>query len=257
SRRPLPNSTRPRALYRMQALETLGRFETMTATLESESKLLSSARDALSLEPMERDVLGPIQAEITDLREVWEAMSKVWESISELEEIPWSTAVPRRIRKSLDTVQEGMRNLPNRVRQYEPFDHAQATLRARSESLPILTELRSEALKDRHWRPLLRRVGIMVGYQELNLGLLWGSALMGHRKVIGETVQSAQGEMALEEFLRQVREDWQGRELELVSYQGRIQLVKGWDAVFSRLEEHLNGLQSMRASPHFHAVQVR
>lgn len=41
-----------------------------------------------------------------------------------------------------------------------------------------------------------------------------------------------------------------------MSYQGRIQLVKGWDAVFSRLEEHLNGLQSMRASPHFHAVQV-
>ncbi|CAN0539549.1 unnamed protein product, partial [Scytosiphon promiscuus] len=41
-----------------------------------------------------------------------------------------------------------------------------------------------------------------------------------------------------------------------VSYQGRSQLVKGWDAVFSRLEEHLNGLQSMRASPHFHAVQV-
>lgn len=42
----------------------------MTAKLESESKLLSSARDALSLEPMERDVLGPMQAEITDLREV-------------------------------------------------------------------------------------------------------------------------------------------------------------------------------------------
>lgn len=133
---------------------------------------------------------------------------------------------------------------------------AQVTLRARSESLPLLTELRSESLKDRHWRPLLRRLGIRVGYQELNLGLLWGSSLMSHRKDIGETVLAAQGEMALEEFLRQVREDWQGRELELVSYQGRIQLVKGWDALFSRLEEHLNGLQSMRASPHFHAVQV-
>ncbi len=52
-----------------KALETLGRFETMTAKLGAESKLLSSARDALSLEPMERDVLGPMQAEITDLRE--------------------------------------------------------------------------------------------------------------------------------------------------------------------------------------------
>lgn len=53
-----------------QALETLGRFETMTARLESESKLLAAARDALSLDPTERDVLGPMQAEITDLREV-------------------------------------------------------------------------------------------------------------------------------------------------------------------------------------------
>lgn len=42
----------------------------MTAKLESETKLLSAARDALSLEPMDRDVLGPVRAEIVDLREV-------------------------------------------------------------------------------------------------------------------------------------------------------------------------------------------
>lgn len=42
----------------------------MTARLEGESKLLAAARDALSLDPTERDVLGPMQAEITDLREV-------------------------------------------------------------------------------------------------------------------------------------------------------------------------------------------
>lgn len=81
----------------------------------------------------------------------------------------------------------------------------QVTLRAHMETLPLLTELRSEALKDRHWRPLLRRLGIRVSYQELNLGFLWGSALLSHRKAIGETVLSAQGEMALEEFLRQAR----------------------------------------------------
>lgn len=49
----------------------------------------------------------------------------MWKNISELEETFWSAAVPRKIRKSLDSVQETMRNLPNRVRQYEPFDHAQ------------------------------------------------------------------------------------------------------------------------------------
>lgn len=45
-----------------------------------------------------------------------------------------------------------------------------------------------------------------VAYPELNLGLLWESDLSAHRKAIGETVLSAQGEMALEEFLRQVQD---------------------------------------------------
>ena len=42
----------------------------MSATLDSESKLLAAARDALSLDPVDRDVLGPIQDEMVDLREV-------------------------------------------------------------------------------------------------------------------------------------------------------------------------------------------
>lgn len=86
-----------------------------------------------------------------------------------------------------------------------PVVLVQVTIRSRSDTLPLLTELRSEALKDRHWRPLLRRLGVRVAFVELNLGLLWASDLSGHRKLISETVQAAQGEMALEEFLRQVR----------------------------------------------------
>lgn len=85
------------------------------------------------------------------------------------------------------------------------YKYMQASLRERCASLPLLTELRSEALKDRHWRPLLRRLGIRMAYHELNLGLLWGSAILSNKKYIGEMVLAAQGEMALEEFLRQAR----------------------------------------------------
>lgn len=41
----------------------------MSNRLEADTKLLSLARDALSLDPMDRDVLGPVQSEIKDLRE--------------------------------------------------------------------------------------------------------------------------------------------------------------------------------------------
>lgn len=45
----------------------------MAGILDSESKLLGAARDALSLDPMDEDTLAPIQAEMADLREVRKA----------------------------------------------------------------------------------------------------------------------------------------------------------------------------------------
>ena len=64
----------------------------------------------------------------------------------------------------------------------------------------------------------------------------------------------ASGEMALEEFLRGLREHWTAAELELVPYRGRVWLVRGWDALFAQLEEHLSSLATMRQSPYFKAV---
>jgi hypothetical protein len=60
--------------------------------------------------------------------------------------------------------------------------------------------------------------------------------------------------MALEEFLRGLREHWTAAELELVPYRGRVWLVRGWDALFAQLEEHLSSLATMRQSPYFKAV---
>ena len=45
----------------------------------------------------------------------------------------------------------------------------------------------------------------------------------------------AQGEMALEEFLKQVKETWQTYELEMVNYQNKCRLIRGWDDLFNKV----------------------
>jgi dynein heavy chain 1, cytosolic len=120
---------------------------------------------------------------------------------------------------------------------------------------PLLTDLKSEALKDRHWRTVLRTLNLnSVPLPELTLGHLWSAGLADRRSELSEVITSAQGEMALEEFLRQVRDAWTACALELVPYQGRTRLVKGWDALFAQLEEHLAGLSAMKRSPYFRGV---
>jgi dynein heavy chain 1 len=65
----------------------------------------------------------------------------------------------------------------------------------------------------------------------------------------------AQGEMALEEFLRSIRDYWTACELNLVPYQNRCRLIRGWDELFSQLDEHANSLQSMKQSPYFRTFE--
>lgn len=39
--------------------------------------------------------------------------------------------------------------------------------------------------------------------------------------------------MILEEFLRNIKETWEQYELELVKYQNKCKLIKGWDELFT------------------------
>lgn len=51
---------------------------------------------------------------------------------------------------------------------------------------------------------------------ELTLGQVWDVNLLKNEPVVKDIILVAQGEMALEEFLKQVRESWQHYQLDLV-----------------------------------------
>ena len=78
--------------------------------------------------------------------------------------------------------------------------------------------------------------------------------MLSHRKYINELLSTAQGELALEQFLRDLREYWHGCELTLITREG-TRLIGGWDVLFSKLEDNLNSLGSLKQSPYYRNVQ--
>ena len=68
----------------------------------------------------------------------------------------------------------------------------------------LITELKSEALKDRHWKQLMKRLRVNWVLSELTLGHIWDIDLLKNENVVRDVIIVAQGEMALEEFLKQV-----------------------------------------------------
>jgi hypothetical protein len=61
--------------------------------------------------------------------------------------------------------------------------------------------------------------------------------------------QQAQGELALEKFLTQTEEEWISAELELVNYQNKTMLIKGWQELFEMAKDRLASLSQMKLSP--------
>lgn len=221
------------------------------------------------------DPLVSLEKEIYDLHDVWESLQPIYATIQAHIDTPWSAVQPRHLRNSLDTIQESLRALPNRVRQYEACTHLQGRVKKYKSLFPLVSDLKTEALKERHWRKLLKKLedpslsssGLSPAmslpafsggpFEHLTLGYLWSvldPAL--HRHLVTEALSSAQGEMALEIFLKQVRETWESWEVELSNnlYRGRIRLIRGWDAVFARLEDHLGALAAIKSSPYYEAV---
>lgn len=69
----------------------------------------------------------------------------------------------------------------------------------------MVTDLKSEALKDRHWKELRKRLRLNVIMAELTLGHIWDADLQRNEATVKDVILVAQGEMALEEFLKQVK----------------------------------------------------
>lgn len=103
----------------------------------------------------------------------------------------------------------------------------------------LLTELKSEALKDRHWKSLTKQMGVVWNLNDLTLGTMWNINLIAHENIIRAVLSTAQGEKALEEYLRQVNELWKQYSLELINYQNKCQIIRGWDDLFTNLKEHI------------------
>ncbi len=148
-----------------------------------------------------------------------------------------------------------MRALPNKIRQFDAFSYLNDIIKGYLAGHGILSDLKTEALKDRHWKTILSKLGIKKQLSELTVGILWDHNVISRKKDVVEVLTIAQGEMALEVFLDQVRDRWIKQELELVLFQNRVRLIKGWDNLFTALDDHLSGLILMKSSPYYRAVR--
>ena len=122
--------------------------------------------------------------------------------------------------------------------------------------IPFINELRSEALKERHWKEMIKILDLTVTWNDmsdLTLRDIWNQAdnLKKNEHLLRDIMINAQGEKALEEFVKQISEQWKVYQLELIDYQKKCKVIKSWDDLFTKSKENLSNILSMKLSPYF------
>ncbi len=235
------------------AVATLDAFQARIDKLVEDRDLMARAKEALDLPHRPDDRLEPVSEELRDLKAVWTALSGTWSQIGELRDVQWHNVQPRKVRQQLDALLNQTKELPSRMRQYAAFEHTQEALRTLLKCNILVSDLKSEAMRERHWRSLYKLLKMSTPYMPstMTLGTVWDLDLKKHENTVKGVLATAQGELALEEYLKQVRETWTNFTLDLVNYQNKCRLIRGWDNLFQLAGDNLNALRAMSMSPHY------
>ena len=234
-----------------QVINSLNVFESRFLKLREDMESLNKAREALDLDTKKDDRLLPKLEEIQDLKNTWSELSKVHVQINEVKTTPWSGLVPKKMRSTLTDLTEQMKNLPSRVRSYAAYEFTMDTLKKYYDSVKLLDAMKSEAVKDRHWKILMKSLNVNWNLQDLTVGQVLDIQPLKHHKAIEDVMRQAQGENGLEMYLKEIREEWSVYEVELGNFQNKTKVLKGWDELFAKVRERIQMMSTMKASPFY------
>jgi len=248
SDKPIAGSIEPE-----HATTVLGSFEARAKALATDAELLSKAKEALGLASRKISDLKTLQEEIVDLQSVWAALSTIWAGLNDLKETSWTNVQPRKLRQGLEQLLQMVKDMPSRMRQYQAFDYLQNHINSLLKVNTIVADLRGDAIRERHWQKIFKQLKPNQRFspRSMTLADVWDLQLTATEKILRDIIVQAQGEMGLEEFLRQIKETWQNYALDLVVYQSKCRLIRGWDDLLSKCSDNVNALQAMRHSPYY------
>jgi dynein heavy chain 1, cytosolic len=239
------------------AIQVLSMFSAQSMKLKEDQQRIIGATSALGLDILDDDRVDSIMMEISELKDVWLAISPTWDRLQDIRGGEFKGISIPKLRKQLDGLLEDLNSLPLKVRSYSPFETLQGKISKYLNAQPVLRDIVSEALKDRHWRVLMTMLqlgSVVASHVDLRLGHIWDANMMANRKAINDLLQVAQGELALEQYIKDVKEYWMTVQFKIILREGNVRLITEWAELFTMLEDHLNSLASLKQSPYFRNV---
>ena len=234
-----------------EALEVLSEAKKLIEEVNDDYVKNCKAKELLEMDYSDPNKLNNLYEEIKDLEDVWTELNKIFSKIDEKKDTPFVAINADKIKKALEEALTKIDELPDRYHSYDAFEITKNKLKYYKKVNTIIGDLGTEAIKERHWKNILKILNIDKIEKDLILNDLWKADLQKKEKLLQEIINQAAGELVLENYIKKSKARWNDKELDMIQYKQKCKLIKGWDDMFSLLDEDINSFQSMSNSPYY------
>eukprot|EP00756_Hemistasia_phaeocysticola_P037795 Hpha_TRINITY_DN16720_c2_g5::TRINITY_DN16720_c2_g5_i1::g.79650::m.79650/K10408/DNAH; dynein heavy chain, axonemal len=247
-----------------EAYDELIRWNHQLDKKELEAHQLDERRELFGLQPVELHGLKDCRQELLFLKQLWDTVAHVQSQF-----IDWRTQTFKNV--DADSLVEECKKvvkqmkamkMPVNVKRSGTYNGLEAAVRDMMTTLPLVAQLRDPAMRERHWRQLLKKCGVDPSSvdptsEAFSLKDLLSLGLHGYVEDVGNIVEKASKELKIEGGLDKIAAYWDNEAKFTYSFDNPLNsyLLGPIDEIVEVLEDHLNQLQTMQQSRYVQEFQ--
>jgi len=188
------------------------------------------------------------------LKELWDMISLVLKLFDEWKKAKWndiSVEVCEKLQDVAKNLAKDVKNMSRGAKMWPAHKGVEDTVKNMQTTLPLITDLKNPAMRERHWKQLARATGVSFAMDErFSFGDLMALKLHNFVDDVGEIVDRASKELNIEKQLKKIADAWVPLVIEFTLWEegNELQLLFVPENVVEALEENVVLLQNLQAS---------
>jgi dynein heavy chain len=216
-------------------------------------KSVNELEDLFELNLSEHKILDDIQEDLLMLKGVWDVTLLVDSYFSHWKNTLWADIKTDDLMDEAKRLANLLKKQPRKTHGWSVFKTLDGNVKNLSTTLPLVHDLHSPAMRERHWKQLMAITGVVIdrGPSFCLDDLL---SLNLHRFVdsVSEIIEVAQKELKMEARINMIEDTWGKFVLGFDRHRDtEVYIVSPPDEVLETLEEHSLHLQSMAGQGKF------
>lgn len=199
----------------------------------------------------------PVYKDIAAIEKDMDLLQQVWDLSHEWNEMWEEWKMGRFTELKVDIMEEAsgkfnkkLQKLGKDIKSWKTWEANKEKVDQFKKALPLISDLRNEALRDRHWQQLMDQIGQQFDPTgpDFTLARVVDLGLPNYGELVASLSNSASKELMVERAVTSLEVTWSTMNLDIMKYKNDYLTLRSADEVFAALEDNVVTLSTMKAS---------